>query len=261
MIYHTVSKPLLVVVIVQVLLNGHNWARTEIGIKGKNITFSFSNHSLQPVKSIGLYKDDNKIEECIKDGHICSSKKLTCHFDKNSLEVNFCLGNLTAADTGHYWVTLFFTDLKLLKSKEIAFILQSDNNATESSTFTNNNVTAGVTESPSKQTSFFPGLVGIAVLGVLSIALLMGLLIWFCWTDKRNRERDKQEDVTSKPHESGGASTAMPVYSVEYGVLSFNNRPSGLACHGGEGNAVRPSDTVEYAAIFFPPKKKVANGR
>jgi hypothetical protein len=57
----------------------------------------------------------------------------------------------------------------------------------------------------------------------------------------------------------------MSVYSVEYGVLDFNSRPNGEEAnrHGREreGGVVRSAETVEYAAITFPPQQRESYGR
>ncbi|XP_010894275.1 uncharacterized protein LOC105025357 [Esox lucius] len=269
MVCHIISKPLLqVVVIVQVLLNGPSWAEEVVGNMGNNIniSFSFPNTSKAKVESVGLYKDGIKIGECnVNHVQNCSWKKATWIFNMATTEAVFWIQKLTLADKGTYWATLFSNSrtFPIVKSNEVTLTLESDRITTESSSITNNIEAEDNDGTESNTNSTFTILIVIAVLGLPSVAMLLGLLIWFCWTEKRNPERDKQEDFSAKPKESGEASTSMPVYSVEYGVVSFNNKPSGGkgAQHERAGNIMRPSETVEYATITFPPRQRGANGR
>ncbi|XP_041746938.1 uncharacterized protein LOC121577243 [Coregonus clupeaformis] len=260
------SKPLLLVILI-VLLNGHSWAKEVVGIIGNGITidFSFHNMSKPSAYSIGLYKDSKKISECNHSVHNCCSQSQSCIFENK--KASFCIRNLTSVDNGTYWITLFQTnrDPPMLKSNKVSLILQSDGNTTESPSCTPIAAEDETHAFPSGSGRTVPVLIIFAVLGVPIIALLMGLLGWFCWTHNRSPEWDQQEDVKAKQQGSGEASTSMSVYAVEYGVLDFNSRPSGGEGnrHGREreGGVVRPAETVEYAAITFPPQQRVSDGR
>ncbi|XP_055796894.1 uncharacterized protein LOC129867482 [Salvelinus fontinalis] len=263
MFYYSSSKPLLLVVLI-VLFNGHNWADKVVGIIGHDITirFSFQNtFKASGNRSISLYKNSVKIGECNHDVHSCCSQSHLCISENK--EFFFFIQNLTSVDNGTYWITLFQInrDPPMLKSNEVSLILQSDGNTTESPSRTSND--DDISDSGNANNVYV--LIIFAVLGVSIIALLIGLLGWFCWTYKRSPEGDQQENLKAKQQGSGEASTSMSVYSVEYGVLDFNSRPNGEEgnTHGREreGGVVRSAETVEYAAITFPPQQRVSYGR
>ncbi|XP_014005316.1 uncharacterized protein [Salmo salar] len=265
MFYYSRSKPLLLVVLI-VLFNGHNWADKVVGIIGHEITIPFSFHNMSKASGnvqIGLYKNSKKISECNNDVHSCCSQSHLCFSGKKV--ASFFIRNLTSVDNGTYWITLFQTsrDPPMLQSNEVTLILQSDGNTTESPSCTSNAEDDDISDSGKANNVYV--LIIFAVLGVSIIALLIGLLGWFCWTYNRSPEGDQQENLKAKQQGSREASTSMSVYSVEYGVLDFNRRPSGEEGnrHGREreGGVVRSAETVEYAAITFPPQQRVSYGR
>ncbi|XP_029489428.1 uncharacterized protein LOC115109023 [Oncorhynchus nerka] len=265
MFYYSSPKPLLLVVLI-VLFNGHNWAEKMVGIMGHGITIRFSLQNMSKAssnRSISLYKNYEKIAECNHVVHSCCLQSHLC-FSENK-EAFFFIQNLTSVDNGTYWIMLFQInrDPPMLKSNEVSLILQSNGNTAESPSFTSNAADDDISDSGNANNVYV--LIIFAVLGVTIVALLIGLLGWFCWTYKRSTERDQQENLKAKQQGSGEASTSMSVYSVEYGVLDFNSRPNGEEAnrHGREreGGVVRSAEPVEYAAITFPPQQRVAYGR
>ncbi|KAJ7993461.1 hypothetical protein DPEC_G00272670 [Dallia pectoralis] len=257
------SKSFLqVVIIVQTLLNGLSWAEEVTGIKGNaiNISFSFQHTLKASVESVGLYKDGHKIGECSGNHeHQCSSEKDVCVFDKATKRAFFCIRNLTSVDNGTYWATMFSSSgiPPLVKSNVVTLNLQAESNATDSSSTINNTEHEASDSVEMSPRLTYPLLVVLVVLGVPCVALLVGLLTWFCWMDKKNPERDKREELSAKPQQSCEAPIPVPVYSVEYGVLSFDNRPSGLKGKQYE----RQKEGVEYATITFPPRQREPNRR
>ncbi|KAG7488134.1 hypothetical protein MATL_G00031160 [Megalops atlanticus] len=241
------SLPLLLVLL---LCEEHIQAEEITGTTGKKIKirFTFKNLSHIHRKTVNLYKGSQKIAECNDMKTVCVHGRYVLEEGFQDIILN--ITNLTSSDAGTYYVAMIPQTLTPIESGRVSLILSSGEPFTVTPPTSLNTGNVYNKTSPSGSSVY---IYIIAAFGVITVVLPTVLLAWFYLTRVKHSDDQLHQATSTKFQVASEVSNSMPIYSIEYVMLDFHNRPKGREKDWRSDVGLKPQDNVEYASITFPP--------
>ncbi|XP_018586611.1 uncharacterized protein LOC108921586 [Scleropages formosus] len=241
---HGVSQPSSLLLLVLIFLYHEPLLAKEVkGVAGENVTILFSfNGSFDGtlLKYANLYKDGNKSAEW----RAASSPAPSSHLSLNvtSGKVALVIHGVTEGDSGTYYVALFHDRSNADVTESFKVLLTVHLAATDLTPVNCTETSAGSSQS----ITYVYVICGLGA-AVLSVALVS----WFYLTNERSSANQPTQRSAENSQVTSKDPSHLPGYSIEYGVLEFQSRPSGQDGDWSRGSRLDLRDNVEYSVITF----------